>query len=99
MENNSRLWKGTQWCITEDGLESLDGEIKFKLSELTDVKTKNTPETISRLPIEMAGTIGINLEDFITAWLVSLAINSFDVEEREMLLEGIELARKKRKGL
>lgn len=96
MDDKSAMWEGLQWRVTKNGLESKDGELIISMSELISFKSGITPETMARWPIEMAVRFGINLDDFITAWLVALAFNSFDQQGQEQLIEGIKIAKDKR---
>jgi hypothetical protein len=96
MSNKDLYWKGKQWAVSENGLQSLDGEIIISPSDLISYKSKLTPGVLARWPIEMSETLGVNYDDFVTAWLVALAFFSFGEVEREQLLVGLKIATQKR---
>jgi hypothetical protein len=62
-------WRGKQWAVTEYGVEALNGTYSIAASRLTeDMKESGWPS-------HMAAKEWVNLPDFLTAWLVGLALH------------------------
>lgn len=63
------FWRGRQWAVTEFGIECLDGCYcieKARLAEQIDVWG---------LPAHVTEKIWVDADDFMTAWLVALALH------------------------
>lgn len=62
-------WRGRQWAVTEFGLECLDGTYPIEKSRLREGLEKHC------WPEHMTEKNWVNADDFITAWLVALAMH------------------------
>jgi hypothetical protein len=62
-------WRGYQWAVTEYGIERLDGTYAIEASRLRE----DMPDTC--WPDHMAEKRWVNVPEFITAWLVAIALH------------------------
>lgn len=62
-------WVGRQWAVTAYGLEALDGRYLIEKARLTE-----RVDTWS-WPTHMGDKAWVDIEDFITAWLVAMTMH------------------------
>lgn len=63
-------WRGRQWAVTDYGIEALNGCYNFEWKRMLDrVDIHGWPE-------HMSGKNWVDIDDFITAWLVGVALHS-----------------------
>ena len=65
-------WRGRQWAVTSDGIEALDGCYYIAANRLLE----DCP--IYGWPPHMADKNWVDVPDFITAWLVAIALHGKD---------------------
>jgi hypothetical protein len=65
-------WRGAQWAVTTSGIERLDGTYSIKADRLLE------DEPDYSWPEHMAGKGWIDVDEFVTAWLVALAMHGYD---------------------
>lgn len=63
------LWRGRQWAVTEYGVECLDGTYCIKKSRLAE------QIDVWGWPAHVTEKIWVDADDFMTAWLVALALH------------------------
>jgi hypothetical protein len=63
------LWRGRQWAVTEYGIECLDGTYAIEAGRISEDLTRHG------WPQHMGEKTWIDIEDFITAWLVGLPLH------------------------
>jgi len=61
-------WRGTQWAVTEYGIERLGGTHVIEAGRL--LESPKYP-----WPIHMAGKSWCDLEEFTTAWMVAILLH------------------------
>lgn len=76
MRADDMVWRGRQWTVTTDGLETLGKPEDFGIaaSELAD-GWEGADESLLAWPLEMAGKTWIDYRDFETAFLVALGVH------------------------
>lgn len=62
--------RGSQWAVTEAGLECLDGTYVIG----KDVLLAEMPDW--SVPQQVAGKTWVDLNDFETAWLIAIALHA-----------------------
>ncbi len=82
------LWRGRQWGVTEFGVERLDGRFAIPFSDLEAVRGK-----LFDWPERVAEQDGIDLEDFVTAFGIALAVAA-DPERQRVFLRTYQAARR-----
>jgi len=70
---NKVWWQGRQWAVTSYGLEKRDGTYPIKAGRFHENLDGNYS-----WPQHMSEKIWVDTEDFITAWLVAIALHSSD---------------------
>jgi len=83
------LWQGRQWAVTTEGLERRDGTYFIAAKRLTE--NIDTPG-YGGWPRHMSGKVWVDLEDFITAWLVGLTLYGLKAK-KSSIHEAISRAR------
>ncbi len=70
------VWRGRQWTVTLDGLETLGKPEDFGIaaSELAD-GWEGADESLLAWPLEMASKMWVDYRDFETAFLVALGVH------------------------
>lgn len=70
------IWKGRQWAVTRDGLQTLGKPVDFEIaaSRLAE-GWDGADETLLLWPLEMASRTWIDYRDFETSFLVALGIH------------------------
>lgn len=70
------VWRGRQWAVTVDGLETLGKPVDFGIAagQLTD-GWEGADESLLAWPLEMASKTWIDYRDFETAFLVALGVH------------------------
>src|ERR1700709_1108815 len=82
-------WRGRQWAVTEYGLEALDGTYPIAKSKLTEgLEFWGWPEQVTSKD-------WVDAEDFMTAWLVALALHGVKTEPEAVRL-ALDHAQKER---
>ena len=76
MRADDMVWRGRQWTVTTDGLETLGKPEDFGIaaSELAD-GWEGADESLLAWPLEMASKTWIDYRDFETAFLVALGVH------------------------
>lgn len=65
-------WQGGQWAVTAYGLEARDGTYSIEANRLDDHLAAEHPHS---WPEHMARKNWVDVEDFITAWLVGMLLH------------------------
>jgi hypothetical protein len=70
------IWRGRQWAVTVDGLETLGKPVDFGLaaSQLAD-GWEGADESLLGWPMEVAAKTWVDYRDFETAFLVALGVH------------------------
>ena len=71
------LWRGRQWAVTTYGVEALDGCYNFEADRLDENLAAEHPHS---WPEHMARKGWVDVEDFITAWLVAVTLHGVQPE-------------------
>jgi hypothetical protein len=66
---HSMWWRGRQWAVTAYGIEALDGTYTIEARRLTDDLASHGWTS------HMAEKTWVDIPDFMTAWLVALALH------------------------
>ncbi len=71
------LWQGRQWSVTTHGVERRDEQYYIKKTELERVYHTADPSKPKILdwPMHIATKPGVDLDDFLTAFLISLSVH------------------------
>jgi hypothetical protein len=70
-EINTMLWRGRQWAVTTSGIQRLDGTYDIEAGRLHEnIRTCGWPERMSQKD-------DVDIDDFITAWLVALTLHGY----------------------
>lgn len=67
-------WEGRQWAVTAFGIERRDGTYAVDASALGEVR-KSPPGDVANWLVHMWMKSGVDLDDFIKAYLIALAIH------------------------
>ena len=65
------LWRGRQWAVTVDGIEKLDGTYFIGRNWLFD----GLPVDERSWPQHVSGKAWVDIDDFVTAWLVAISLH------------------------
>jgi hypothetical protein len=87
VSNEKELWRGRQWKVTPTGMTTLDGsDYWIEKSRLGDVRKHVTKEgrDISDWMLHMAEKNWVDIDDFIAAWCVAVAVHNVRVDTIDM---------------
>lgn len=71
------FWQGRQWAVTALGIECRDGTYFIAAERLReDMTPANVSAGWAGWPVHMSGKNWVDMDDFITAWLVAMALHS-----------------------
>jgi hypothetical protein len=79
-------WQGRQWAVTDYGIEARDGTYAIEKARLGEMHG-----TSWSWPQHMAEKGWPDVDDFVTAWLVALAVHGVKVS-RKAIAEAVERA-------
>jgi hypothetical protein len=65
-------WRGRQWAVTQYGVEALDGTYVIAAERLDEHLSSAHPYG---WPQQVGNKIWVDVEDFITAWLVGMTLH------------------------
>ena len=64
------IWQGSQWAVTEYGIECRDGRYAIPADRLSELRG-----AVPDWPLHMAEKDWVEIHDFCTAFLVALAVH------------------------
>ena len=68
-------WRGSQWSVTEHGIECRDGTYFIDKNRLLeDLPAHSWPE-------HMAEKTWVDVDDFTTAWMVALVLHGYSLDK------------------
>jgi len=77
------LWRGRQWAVTVYGVEALDGTYFFDRSRIADGVVSKFDAHHS-WPVHMAEKTWVDIDDFVTCWLVAITLHGVKVNSKHV---------------
>jgi hypothetical protein len=74
------LWRGKQWAVTAYGLERLNGTYNIAADQLLDGLNE-----YGGFPMHVCLKTWVDTDDFLTAWLVALALHGRRASKEDIL--------------